>query len=203
MRQLITIFVITFFCSGYTSAQEKKTNFGVKSGLNLSVFSASINSEASMKAGFHLGGYLRSSLSEKVFFRLEGYYSGQGQKDEYRSSPNGPSLGTTTTTVNYLNFPVLFEFGRKFHFQTGPQLGFLLSAREKGTIDNTTVDDDLKSIMKGTDFSFVLGLGINATEHFNIGARYNIGLNTIFKDVPSDFPDIKNRVLHFYVAYSF
>lgn len=184
-------------------AQETKTKFGLKSGFNVAVFSASINSESSSRIGFHLGAYARVPISEKFFFRPEMYYSGQGQKDDYQTPPNGPSVGSTTTRVNYLNVPLLFEAGRKVNFQFGPQVGFLLSAREEGTIDGESIDDDLKSIMKSVDFSFALGLGLNAGEHTNFGIRYNAGLTTIFDKPSSDFPDVKNQVFHFFVGYSF
>lgn len=143
-------------------------------------------------------------MSEKVFFRPELYFSSQGQKDEYITPPNGPIIGETTTTTNYLNLPLLFEFGKKFSFQAGPQLGFLLSASEEGTIDGEQIDSDLKEIMKEVDFSLVLGTGFQAGDHFNLGARLNLGLSEIFDESGSnDVPSIKNRVFHFYIGYTF
>lgn len=201
-RILLIFFSVAVFVT--TSAQEKKTSFGIKTGINMSIFSASINSEASWLTGFHVGGYLKTALSEKIAFRPELYYSSQGQKDEYIQPPNGPSIGETTTKANYLNVPLLFEFGNKVSFQAGPQLGFLLSATEKGTVQGQSVNDDLKDIMKGTDFSFVLGTGIQATDKLNFGARLNLGLSEVFDGSgESGFPSIKNRVLHFYVGFTF
>lgn len=94
-------------------------------------------------------------------------------------------------------------------FQIGPQIGFLLSGREKGTINNRNVDDDLKDVMKGTDFSLVLGVGVTPAENFNFGIRINYGLTDIYTgddklNVPGfNYPSIKNRVFHFYIAYPF
>lgn len=196
---LLAVSLILFSCF-FSVAQDNPASFGLKAGLNLSIFSASVNSESSFKPGLHVGGYMRKPISANFFFRPEIYFSSQGQKDDYQLG-NGTSIGATETTTNYINVPVLFEVGRKVSFQFGPQVGFLLSAREEGTIDNEKVDDDLKEYMKSTDFSGVLGIGVSPGEHFNFGARANIGL-TNFNDTDGGI-DVKHRVIHFYVAYSF
>lgn len=204
MKRILAVLVLTGLITMHTTAQEKKPSFGVKAGLNLSIFSASINSESSWLPGFHIGCYLQQPLSEKIFFRPELYYSIQGQKDEYIQPPNGPSLGKTTTKLSYLNVPLLFEFGNKVSFQAGPQLGILLSATESGTILNQQIDDDLKEIMKGIDFSLAVGTGIRLGEDVSLGARLNLGLSELFDDSgDGDFPSIKNRVFHFYLGYRF
>ncbi len=186
--------------------QGKKSQFGIKTGVNVSTFSASINSDASSLIGFHLGAYMKAPIQGNLFFRPELFFSSQGQKDNYKYVPNGPSAGSTTTTVNYLNFPMLLESGRRVSLQVGPQLGILLSGHEKGTIGGQAVNDDLKEVMKSTDFSFLFGLAVNASEHLHVGARYQLGLSNIFakpQSGPVDFPSIKNRVFHFFLGFSF
>jgi hypothetical protein len=184
-------------------SQDKKTQVGIKSGLNVAILSASINSESSYKSGFHIGMYIKTPGG----FRPEIYFSSQGQKDNYVSPPSFVSTGKTTTTLNYLNIPLLMELGKKkVMFQIGPQIGFLLSAKEVGTINNQSVNSDLKDFTKSPDFSLVLGAGINATEKLNFGLRLNYGLSDIFNSPSSpgvDFPSIKNRVFHFYAGVSF
>jgi hypothetical protein len=183
-----------------------RTVFGFKAGLNASIFSASVNSESSFKSGFHFGIYVRTPITHRFFFRPELYYSSQGQKDNYQYPSSGASAGKTTTTLQYINIPLLFEQGRKVSFQFGPQIGILAGSREKGTIENQSVNDNLKDVMKAADLSLVLGVGFSPGDHFNFGFRYNCGLTDIYKgdDVAgvSDFPSIKNRVLHFYIACS-
>ena len=179
------------------AAQDTLTHFGIKTGLNLSIFSASVNSEASFKPGFHVGVYAKHPMGRSFYFRPELYFSSQGQKEDYNFG------GSATTTVNYINAPVLFEAGRKISFQFGGQLGVLLSAKEEGT-ENA----DLKKYMRPLDFSFVLGFGVQPTEHFSFGARANIGMTDIFDGDDDNFsvisyPDVKNRVFHFYLGYSF
>jgi hypothetical protein len=183
-----------------------KAEFGFKTGANFSELSASINSESSMTSGFHVGMYVKLPLSEKTFFRPELVYSSQGQKDNYQNPSTGASLGATTTTLNYLNVPLLFETGKKSGFQFGPQLGFFLSGHEVGTVNGQKVNDDLSGISKSIDLSFVLGLSIDPFEHFHFGLRYQYGLTPVFNKptgAPSDYPSPKNRVINVYAAFSF
>jgi hypothetical protein len=144
--------------------------------------------------------------AEKLHLITELYFSSQGQKDEQVTGQGNTVLGHTVTTLNAVNLPFLFEFGRVVTFQLGPQIGFLVSGREKGTVSNSMVDEDLKSIMRKMDVGLVLGLGIHPTKNLNLGARYNFGLTPVFntpQTAPADWPAIHNLVLHFYVGWSF
>lgn len=178
-------------------SQEKKMQVGIKSGLNLAILSASINSESSYKPGLHIGMYVKTPGG----FRPEIYFSSQGQKDNYVNPPGFTSVGKTTTTINYLNLPLLMELGKKkVTFQVGPQIGFVLSGKEKGTVSGQPVDDDLKDFLKSPEISAVLGMGLNLNEQVSFGIRYNHGLSDIFDSPQDDFPTVKNRVFHFYLA---
>ncbi len=189
------------------SGQEGKVQFGIKGGANMSILSASINSESQFRFGLSAGFFFKAPIGKNAFFRPEIFYSSQGQKDKYTYN-TGVDAGETTTTLNYLNIPLLLEFGKTITVQTGMQVGVLLSAREKGRITTQTVNDDLKKFMNKVDLSFVIGIGANVARQVNMGARYNLGVSDIFKDVYEpypglEFPTVKNRVFHFFVAYSF
>jgi hypothetical protein len=199
------LLTITLISCILAFSQDKKTQVGIKSGLNLAILSASINSESSYKPGFHVGMYVKTPGG----FRPEIYFSSQGQKDNYVSPPSFVSTGKTTTTLNYLNIPLLMEMGKKkVTFQVGPQIGFVLSGKEKGTVNGQPVDDNLKDFLKSPDISLVLGMGLNLSEQVSLGIRYNHGLSDIFsspEDLPPgvEFPSVKNRVFHFYLAVAF
>jgi hypothetical protein len=123
----------------YTGSEKSTTpaqiQIGFKTGANLSIFSASINSDPALKPGFHFGAFLKIPTSSKLFFRPEFVFSSQGQKDNYIIPSSNKSVGSTKTTVNYFNVPLLFETRGKVFVQFGPQIGFLLSGKEKGTIE--------------------------------------------------------------------
>jgi hypothetical protein len=179
-----------------------QTEFGLKAGANFSTLSSSINSTSSSVTGFHFGMYMRARIERDFYFRPELYYSSQGQDDAYKYT-NGASAGSATTTLNYVNLPLLFEGGRVVTFQFGPQVGFPVSGKQVGTVGNTKLNDDLKSIMK-TELSLVLGLGLNVSQHVHLGVRYHLGMTDAMKisGATSDFK-IQNRVIHAFVGVSF
>ena len=196
-------FIIFFLISGHlVFAQQdapdvpvNKVAFGLKTGLNLSILSASFNSESSYKPGFHLGALLKIRLGDNGYSQPEIYYSNQGQKNDYGT------YGSTTLNMNYLNIPWLFGFGNRFSIYAGPQLGFLLSAKEVGELNGNSMDDDLMDLTNAADFSLVLGVELKVGENFSLGSRLNYGMTNVFEDI-EDY-EIKNRVFHFYLSYSF
>src|SRR6202011_1165071 len=93
-------------------------------------------------------------------------YSGQGAK--FTSFNDAEE----TFNMGYINVPVLL----KYHFplglfaETGPQLGFLLSAKSK--IGSNSAD--FKSAVKSTDFSWAFGVGyMIPIVKLGVDARYN------------------------------
>jgi hypothetical protein len=181
------------------SEAKEKPEVGLKLGLNLARFSTSVNSSSSSRPGFHFGFYMKNELSRNVYFRPEFYFSQQGQKDTWDAG------GTTTSTLNYLNIPLLFEMGNKVTFQVGPQVGILLSAKEKGDDYNVDLKDEMD--MPAADVGLILGVGFKPSNRVNFGIRYQHGFTDIFKaddDIPGlDFPDVSNRVFHFYLGVAF
>jgi Outer membrane protein beta-barrel domain len=215
IRFLIITFFLVLINIVVTPAQEAlksieypKAVFGIKGGVNISTFSASINSETQAKPGMALGIYIRKQISPKLYFRPEMYYSNQGQKDNYLYPYGGPSIGSTTTSMHYLNIPLLFELGNKVSFQFGGQLGVLLAGTEKGTVASVEIDQKLDDVMSAVDFALVAGVGITFGRNINGGVRVNYGITNILnpeQDANSniELPNVHNRVLQFYVGYSF
>jgi hypothetical protein len=182
--------------------------FGVKGGVNLSMFSASVNSESHPIVGPSLGFYIKDQVTKNSFVRTELYFSQQGQKDNHLYPYGaGPSIGITTTKMNYINIPFMVEYGKKLSFQSGFQFGLLLSGREEGDVASTRVNNDARDFMKSGDFSYVVGVAYSM-EHLNFGVRFNGGINNIYKpkkdpSSPQESIEVHNRVFHFYVGYSF
>lgn len=211
-----TKFIVTIlqFLALLSFSQEQdnppdKSIFGLKAGINVSSFNASINSEPKSKVGLNFGLYIKKKLNgNRSFFRWEIFYSNQGQKDNYVAPPSGPSIGHTTTSMHYINSPLLFEYGSKLSLQAGVQLGILVKGTEKGKVDGESVNDNLNDVMKKADLGVVLGIGFNPIEKLSFGFRYNIGVTDIYKgdagaNLPFEYPNVSNRVLHFYVATTF
>ncbi|MFI5123999.1 MAG: porin family protein [Chitinophagales bacterium] len=175
------------------AAADAQIQFGVKAGANFATLTGSDASGAKMKVGFQGGALVAIPLFNEFSLQPELMYSGEGAK----YSANGVS---GTLNSNYLNVPVLFKYNNAsgFFAETGPQIGFLLSAKSK--IDGQSYD--AKSSYKSTDFSWAFGLGYLLRD-MNIGfdARYNLGLANV--EANSNNGTLKNSVIQVGVFYLF
>ena len=167
---------VAVFAFGVSNAQEVK--FGAKVGANLSTMSVSapevqgaIISVPDNKSlfGFHVGGFAEIGISEKFTFQPELLFSMEGSK--YESNSSGTDFGfdysessETTLKLNYLNLPLLAKYyaTEDLFFVAGPQLGFLMSAKQdseysytiNGQTDSESVSgEDVKESFKSINFS--------------------------------------------------
>jgi hypothetical protein len=157
----------------FSAAKSQDVKFGVKAGLNIANITGSDASGAKAIASFHVGGLVNIPVSGGFSVQPELVYSGQGAKEDQDGS-------TSTVHLNYLNIPVMakYTFTGGFFAETGPQLGFLLSAKAK----EGGVSVDVKDVFKSTDFAWGLGIGYQSESGFGGGVRYNYGLGKLDKD---------------------
>ena len=151
------------------------------------------------RTAFHVGFVAEIVISETFSFQPELLYSAQGA-DWSEDGFEG------TTQVDYLNVPLMAKFyvGEGFSLEAGPQIGFLLSAKD---VEDGEDDFDLKDYVKGIDFGLNLGVGYKLEGGLNFGARYNLGLSDINDSDEGDFDEgdfsIKNSVIQAYVGFFF
>jgi Outer membrane protein beta-barrel domain len=158
-------------CTMVASAQ---VQVGVKAGLNVADINATgltYNSYItySSKINFNAGFLVTIPLFKSFLLQPEILYSGQGA--------NTLLLATSLiTSYDYLNFPVLFKYQQSsgFFAETGPQIGFLLDAFEKGGYQGTV---DLTNEVQPIDFSWAFGIGCKFKKPgIGFDLRYNLGL---------------------------
>jgi hypothetical protein len=82
-----------------------------------------------------------------------------------------------------------------FFAQTGPQVGFLMSAKAKA--DGESVD--VKEFFKKTDFSWGFGVGFASQSGFGVNGRFNAGLSKLDE---AGEAKIKNSVIQVGVFYN-
>jgi hypothetical protein len=189
VRKKLALLVLAAFTLGTASAQ---VQFGVKAGANVASWSGSAAGGLSSQVGFNGGVMVNLPLEGMLSLSPELLYSGQGAK--------GTSSGTVVSGhVNYFNVPVLFKYTSSMglYGETGPQLGFLLSANLKS--GGTTTND--KADFKSTDFSWAFGVGYLTTASIGIDARYNLGLSNIV--AASGGGTLKNNVFQIGLFYLF
>jgi hypothetical protein len=173
MKKIVFIAAVLFTAV----AAQAQIKFGVKAGANFYKFGgddAKIGDiSPKLKIGLAGGGIVNIPISEMFSVQPEVLYSMEGAKYE----EDGEKL---TYKTDYINIPVMIQYNNTsgFYAETGPQIGFLASA--KGTDGDNTVD--LKDQFKGINFSWALGLGYKMSSGFGFGARYNLGLGNILDD---------------------
>jgi long-subunit fatty acid transport protein len=167
---------------GFANAQSVK--FGAKAAVNVASLTGDIE-DASSLVGFQVGGFAEIKISDKFAVQPELMFSAQGAESD------GEKLN-----LNYLNIPVLAKYyvAKSFSLEAGPQIGFLLSAKEDG--------EDFKDYLSSTDFGFNFGAGYDFTENLSAGLRYNLGLSNIIDSEDND-GSIKNSVFSVSLGYKF
>lgn len=182
----------------FVKAQEVK--FGVKAGLNLA--NLTNLEDSSMKTGFHAGGFVEIKLNDKFAVQPELLYSTQGAKVKYTETYSGQSTTyKEKVKTGYLNIPIMAKYfvSDKFSLEAGPQIGFLMSAKDE--IGNET--ENIKKQLKSTDFGLNIGLGYDFTESISANVRYNLGLSEVQKEKLEGDESIKNSVFQLSLGYKF
>ncbi len=102
-------------------------------------------------------------------------YSLEGAKDNTDNSK---------INLKYLNIPLLLQYNNQsgVFIETGPQIGFLFSAKAKYA--ETSVE--LKNQLANTNFSWCIGAGYKLVSGVGFNARYNLGLSNISKKATGD-----------------
>ncbi len=172
------------------SPQEVKTRFGIRAGVNLSTVnlsegnsvSAGAVTGANSKTSYNAGLLVNIPLGVSAFrFQPEVNFSSQGARF-FGGSGAGYSY---EQDLNYLNVPLNFQLTAKngLFVQTGPQVGFLMSANTKdaqGT--GAPTNGENKGSFDKVDLAWSAGVGYLSRVGLGIDARYNLGLRNLRED---------------------
>jgi hypothetical protein len=185
MKKLCIACLATLFAA--IVAQGQNTHFGIKAGLNLASVDIDEIADYDSKAGLHGGLLAHIHITDHFAIQPELVFSCQGGK-----KPDD------RLKLSYLNIPVMAQYmvNDGFRIQTGPQVGFLVSAEQE--FGNIEVDQD--KYFKTIDFAWAIGAGYIFKSGFGIDARYNFGITDISED--NNF-ESKNRVFQVGVFYQF
>ncbi len=157
----------------FTQAQ---ISYGVKLGLNISNVSGDDFDHPDKKSlmGLAIGGLLNYKINDQFSVQPELFYSQEGTR--WKDSDY-----TERERLNYLNLPILAQYDHPsgFFAHTGPQAGFLLSAKQTDIGDGESESFDIKDDYKGFVFSWALGAGYRHTSGLGVAARYNLSLSNI------------------------
>lgn len=183
MKKFLLLAVVTAL--GFTNAKAQEIKLGVKGGLNFASLNGDNTKDIDVVTSFNFGVVSEIALSEKFSFQPELMYSGQGY-----------SFNDNTIALSYLNVPLMGKYyvTKGLSLEAGPQLGFLLAAKNEKT--------DVKDAFKTFDFGVNFGLGYKLENGLNFGARYNLGLTNI-NNLDNSSSKNRNGVLQISVGYFF
>lgn len=173
---------------------------GVKGGVNTFSLSGNDITGTNTLLGLHLGAYAEIPVLETLSIKPELLYT----LNRWKHS----NANTVHANWAYLDIPVMVNLkvdqiteGLSVH--AGPQLGFLLSARRKGTSSGgNEIDDDRKDSVKNSNFSLGFGAGYALPSGIQFTLRYLIGLSKVGIDPEDGYVfDVKSGSFQVGAAY--
>jgi hypothetical protein len=194
MKKLLFSFSLLLGLASAAQAQSD-VSLGLKAGGSLSSFSGKQATNDENLFGFHGGVFANIGLTSLFAFQPELIYSQKGAKF---------SSVDLTRRLSYLDIPLAFHINADgLFFEAGPQVGFLLSAKDKVG----TVSVDRKSAFNTVDFGYLFGLGFQRKSGLGIGLRYNGGFTNVEKAVTTGNVTVQNNIrnsaFQLYLTYSF
>ncbi len=174
------LFSFLFFCFCLCGFAQQPT-VGPIAGINFSTVTGS-NGSTKFKVGFRAGAYMKFPFNDVVAFQPEMLYSKIGYGEDLVSKSTDSSI---SHSLSYIHFPFLLNIsvaGGAGFIQLGPQIGYIINAKEKGTIlftnssmQSQKVDTSNVFGFSTTEYSLVVGggykfnFGLSASLHFSYG----------------------------------
>ncbi len=180
---------------------------GIKAGVNFAQVSNSSDINSSNKSGFHVGLFLAPASKKILSSRTELLFSRQGY--DYKS-------GTKTGDVDldYIQMGQLMSINitKFFSLMFGAQTAYLISAQvDSGNSTGTGNPgyDKILDLYNRVDYGYAVGVEVHPVMGLIIGARYNVSLAKVYKDIQSfqapsfTSEDAKNNVVQISVGWRF
>ena len=183
--------------------------FGAKAGLNVSSLSKDANlSDQGSKIGFNAGLFVNLPIAESFSVQPELIYTQYGEKYDY-VMPVTDERYSGSTHLDYVALPVMLQYNvtPSFYLEAGPELGLLVSAKDKAKNETTgetlAESDNYKDSLNGFNVGVGLGAGYFFTPSIGVTARYVAGFTDIYKDGQNSGDAVKNNVFQTGLAYKF
>ncbi|WP_324673296.1 porin family protein [Hymenobacter sp. GOD-10R] len=214
MKQLAVLFV------GLFAASTAHAQLGVRVGANTGSVSAKTDEFQEVnthnRTGYQLGAFYEKKLTERWSVVPEVQFSNQRMNMHVVESgiADGGYEASYRLRLRYLNVPIVARatFGR-FYLEAGPQVGFLINTKEKGTATygsflgsySTTFNRYATDNYHRVDLGLVAGVGVKLPAGFGLGMRGYTGLLSIAKDENTQYSNftgtLKNQVAQVSLTY--
>lgn len=166
MKKIIFIGAVCLLLTYFAKTQTPHAQFGLKAGVNIANLHTEDEDAYDSRTGFYVGGLAHIHFTKHFAVQPEVMYSTQGAE-----------AGSLKRKQDYINVPVLAQYmtSNGFRLQTGPQVGFLTSAKNK----NGDVEVDVKDQLNTVDFAWAFGASYLTKTGLGLDARYNLGISNI------------------------
>lgn len=184
MHKTTLLLLVSLFYINSVMAQKPGFNAGIKLGANLNQIDGKYW-ENGMKTnllggafasvdGLHFGVHIEGLFTQSTFVTGEGF--NELYKDYYQAGKD--SIMNGRFRVSSFSIPLLLDIRPipKLKFQIGPQYSGILDINDQ---DNLLIN--ASKLFKSGSIDGVVGVWIDLFAHFNIGARYIVGLSNISK----------------------
>jgi Outer membrane protein beta-barrel domain len=181
---------------------------GIKAGLNFAQVSKASDINNGSKSGYHVGVFLAPASSGILSSRTELIFSRQGYN--YKSDSNSGKVD-----LDYLQLGQLLSINitKYFSLMFGAQTAILLNAKvDSSQQTNPNLPPGYGKLMdlyNRFDYGYALGAEVHPVMGLVIGARYNVSLAKVYKDLenfqrPSfTSADARNNVVQLYAGWRF
>jgi len=152
-----------------------QTTLGVKGGVSIADVS---DNGYKPRVTAHGGIYVNKMFNKYFAIQPEVLFSGEGQRYIYNNVEH-------TWALNYIQIPLVLQVYpiKELYVEAGPQVGLLVSARDK--ITGSGHEPDMKANFATAEFSIATGIGFKVVDRVTIYGRYNFGLTDIMSYDPT------------------
>lgn len=181
---------------------------GLKGGINFANITKVSSINNGTNTGFAVGLFIAPKAHGLFGFRSEIDFSRQG----YNFDTN---TNTGNVNLDYILLPQLstINITKLFQIQLGAQVAFLINSKATESNTNSPGYGKLMDYYNKFDYGFAGGLEVHPLKGLLIGARYNLSLGNLYKNIsnpgqgtiPSFIPEVnvKNNVLNIYAGWHF
>lgn len=199
MRKVLFTLLLSLPCAAFAQ-------MGIKAGYNFAKVTKASNINSQSKSGFHIGGFYGSVSKRIVGSRSEFIFSRQGYN--YQNGTSGD------VSLDYVQMGQMMTISpiKQFTLMFGAQTAYLLNASVDSTSNTGSASGSEKNLLdfyNRVDYGYAVGFEIHPVGGLLIGARYNVSLAKVYKNMQNMQPpsftasDAKNNVVQLSIGWRF
>ncbi|MEP7236373.1 MAG: porin family protein [Ferruginibacter sp.] len=165
------LLILAILCITAGAANAQKLHIGFKGGANINKLTGKSFSDE-FSYGYHVGGffsvgYKKFAIQPEILFNQINVDTSSNFSSVYKFNK------VDKVQLRYLSIPILLNYKpiKFITLQAGPQFG-ILTNKSKTLVENG------RAAFKSGDLSMLGGVQVNVS-HFNIYARYAVGLSNL------------------------